>query len=506
MFSLPPDGKANVMAKRFFNQWVVICVVWSAALALIAGCAGTPLKVAPIDKNGNPNDLVANLSKEIAEARTDQVDVLSPTWFKKAQSSCKDAREGLKRGDMLSGILENIARGRAELEQAEVVAARSRDQLAETIESRQAARAVNAQQFDGDYKDVEESFLNLTMALEDGDFKYARANRQAVSDQYRALELRAITLAAVGDVRQLLQKEADQGVPKIAPKSYAQAQQALERAEAYIGQNRYNQKMIRQKASAARFMAQRAVIIAQTGRKLEEMEPEDIALWMEAYLQKTGDQLQTPDHRNTSFDEQQKVNLAAIADLQKNRQTDQQALKTKAASIQTLSNRLAEVEGTSQQVLNDKERLAAEKRFNELFTKVQDYFGPQEAEVYKQASQLIIRLKGIRFPVGQAVIMPDSYPLLTKVQNAIRTFGQPDVIIEGHTDSTGSSKKNKALSKSRAQAVLEYLAANRTLPANKISAVGYGSSRPIASNLTAAGRAQNRRIDVVIHPQMKAMP
>jgi OmpA-OmpF porin, OOP family len=492
------------MAKRF-NQWA-ICMVCAAALTLITACAGTSLKVAPVDKNGNPNDLVSNLGKQIADARGDQVDVLSPTWFKKAQSSYKDASEGLKRGDMLSGILENTARGRAELQQAEVIAARSRDQLAEAIKSRQAARAVNAQQFKEEYDGAENAFLKLTEALENSDFKYARAGRHAVSERYRVLELRAITLAAVGDVRQLLQKEAKQKVPKMAPKSYTQAQQALEQAETYIRQNRYNQDMIRQKAAAARFLANRAMVIAQTGRRLEEMAPEDIALWMEAYLQQTGDQLQTPDHRNTSFDEQQKSNLAAIADLQKERQDDQQALKTKNTSIQALSDRLAEVEGTSQRVLNDKERLAAEKHFNELFTKVQDYFGPQEAEVYKQANQLIIRLKGIQFPVGQAVILPSSYALLTKVQNAIRTFGEPDVIIEGHTDSTGSPEGNKVLSKSRAQAVQEYLAANRTLPVQKISAVGYGSTRPIASNQTARGRAQNRRIDVIIQPRMKSMP
>lgn len=492
------------MAKRF-NQWA-ICMAWVAALALITACGGTPLKVAPVDKNQNPNDLVGNLGKEITQARADQVDLLSPTWFKKAQNSYGDASEGLKRGDMLSGIQENIARGRAELEQAEAVAARSRDQLAEAIKSRQAARAVNAQQFKDEYDEVENDFLKLTKAMEEGDIKYARAKRQAVSNRYRVLELRAITSAAVGDVRQLLQKEAEQKVPKIAPKSYAQAQQALKQAEAYIGQNRYNREMIRQNAAAARFMAQRAMVIALNCHRLEEMAPEDIALWMEAYLKQTGDQLQAPDHRNSSFDEQQKVNLAAIADLQKGRQADEQALKAKNTSIQTLHHRLAEVEGTSQQTLNEKERLAAEKHFNELFNKVQDYFGPQEAEVYKQANQLIIRLKGIQFPVGQAVILPSNYSLLTKVQNAIRTFGQPDVIIEGHTDSTGSPEGNKVLSESRAQAVLEYLAANRTLPVQKISAVGYGATRPIASNQTARGRAQNRRIDVIIRPLMKSMP
>jgi outer membrane protein OmpA-like peptidoglycan-associated protein len=99
--------------------------------------------------------------------------------------------------------------------------------------------------------------------------------------------------------------------------------------------------------------------------------------------------------------------------------------------------------------------------------------------------------------------MPDNYDLLSKVQRAIRTFGEPDVIIGGHTDSTGSEEINEHLSQQRADAVRQYFVANETLPYEKIIAVGYGSMRPIASNATESGRATNRRIDVIITPQAK---
>jgi len=106
--------------------------------------------------------------------------------------------------------------------------------------------------------------------------------------------------------------------------------------------------------------------------------------------------------------------------------------------------------------------------------------------------------------VGQAVIMPDNYGLLNKVQRAIRTFGEPDVVIEGHTDTTGSDEVNEHLSQERAESVRNYLVANQTLPEDKIVAVGYGSKRPLASNETEEGRAINRRIDVVISPTTQA--
>jgi outer membrane protein OmpA-like peptidoglycan-associated protein len=146
------------------------------------------------------------------------------------------------------------------------------------------------------------------------------------------------------------------------------------------------------------------------------------------------------------------------------------------------------------------ERLMAEKQLNELFSEVRGYFNPNEAEVYKSENQLIIRLKTINFPVGQAVIMPENYALLSRVQRAIRAFGEPDVIIGGHTDSSGPEPLNEHLSQQRAEAVRQYLVANGVLPFDKIIAVGYGSMRPLASNATEAGRAMNRRIDVTISP------
>jgi OOP family OmpA-OmpF porin len=100
--------------------------------------------------------------------------------------------------------------------------------------------------------------------------------------------------------------------------------------------------------------------------------------------------------------------------------------------------------------------------------------------------------------------MPNNYSLLSKAQRAIRTFGEPNLVIEGHTDSTGSEEKNQHLSQRRAESVRAYLVANGTLPEEKIIAVGYGSKRPLASNKTAQGRAINRRIDVIIRPQAES--
>jgi outer membrane protein OmpA-like peptidoglycan-associated protein len=104
----------------------------------------------------------------------------------------------------------------------------------------------------------------------------------------------------------------------------------------------------------------------------------------------------------------------------------------------------------------------------------------------------------LQFPVGQHVLLPQNYSLLAKVQRAIGAFGEPHVNIEGHTDSTGSTELNERLSQARAEAVRDYLVANRTLPAEKVTAIGRGFSDPLASDRTELGRAMNRRIDVII--------
>ena len=233
------------------------------------------------------------------------------------------------------------------------------------------------------------------------------------------------------------------------------------------------------------------------------MQPEQIALWMEETLYKTTRKLSAPDMRDHVFGQQVENILASIEAHQADNTYMLKKTKAQQVEIDRLENKIAALEGLTHKEQREKERLLAEKRFNEQLSSVQSFFESNEAEVYKKENQVIIRLKAMHFPVGQSVIMPDNYTLLSKVQRAIRLFGEPDVIIGGHTDSTGAEGLNEVLSQQRAEAVRQYFVANATIPYEKIIAVGYGSMRPLASNATEAGRAMNRRIDVTIAPQLQ---
>lgn len=218
------------------------------------------------------------------------------------------------------------------------------------------------------------------------------------------------------------------------------------------------------------------------------------------------DSIKFLQEERTDLSEKVQSQQSEIEALQADYQTKIDSLNVRVATLEdrSLEDRMAKDRMATDRMAIEK-HLAAEKLFNQRFLTVRAYFQVDEAEVYKHESQLIIRLKAMHFQVGKSIIASENYELLGKVQKAIHTFEDPRVIVEGHTDATGSEARNMELSQQRAEAVSHYMIANKTLPPENISAVGYGSGRPLASNNTSAGRAINRRIDIIIIPETHPM-
>ena len=105
----------------------------------------------------------------------------------------------------------------------------------------------------------------------------------------------------------------------------------------------------------------------------------------------------------------------------------------------------------------------------------------------------------ISFATGSAQLTSQFYGPLNQVAESLKSYPDTRVQIIGHTDSTGSAAFNQQLSVNRANAVVVYLSA-QGIPTQRMQAVGMGESQPIASNDTAAGRAQNRRVEIKIIP------
>jgi outer membrane protein OmpA-like peptidoglycan-associated protein len=104
----------------------------------------------------------------------------------------------------------------------------------------------------------------------------------------------------------------------------------------------------------------------------------------------------------------------------------------------------------------------------------------------------------VTFATNKAIIKPSSFPLLTTVAKLLALHPEVTKLrIEGHTDRSGNAAKNQPLSQARAEAVRRYLI-DAGIDGARLEAVGFGSSRPVASNATKKGRALNRRSEFII--------
>jgi OOP family OmpA-OmpF porin len=126
------------------------------------------------------------------------------------------------------------------------------------------------------------------------------------------------------------------------------------------------------------------------------------------------------------------------------------------------------------------------------------------AEVFfgVKAAPMTVSLN-IEFDTAKSVIKPMYHADIARAAQALTSTPTATAVIEGHTDSDGSDKYNMKLSQERADAVMNYMVEKFGIDASRLRAVGYGESRPIADNGTAAGKARNRRVDVVISGVMK---
>ena len=142
---------------------------------------------------------------------------------------------------------------------------------------------------------------------------------------------------------------------------------------------------------------------------------------------------------------------------------------------------------------------------------VGNYMDTQEAELRAQlqgtgvsvtraGDRIILNMpSNVTFATGDDRVSPDFYPTLDSVAIVLRKFDRTLIDVDGHTDSVGNAAFNQDLSERRANSVANHLA-SRGIDQRRMSTMGYGLERPIASNATESGRAQNRRVEIAISP------
>lgn len=121
-------------------------------------------------------------------------------------------------------------------------------------------------------------------------------------------------------------------------------------------------------------------------------------------------------------------------------------------------------------------------------------------DVVRQGDNITLNMPGaITFAFDSANLQPQFQPVLDNVAQTLNQYNQTVIEVAGHTDSVGSDAYNQKLSVDRANSVARYLS-SRGVGMQRMIVTGAGETRPIASNDTEAGRAQNRRVEITIVP------
>jgi outer membrane protein OmpA-like peptidoglycan-associated protein len=136
----------------------------------------------------------------------------------------------------------------------------------------------------------------------------------------------------------------------------------------------------------------------------------------------------------------------------------------------------------------------------ETRTQLLSHAGPLDGQAANRSSLFEGRarlvLEGVQFDTGTARLKLSSRATLDRVASSLNDWPDARVEIGGHTDSTNTDAYNRKLSRARSAAVCEYLV-DKGIASSRLQEKGYGESRPIADNATAAGRAINRRVELV---------
>lgn len=454
-------------------------LLMATVLTAAAACSSGPV-VQDYPVTANPTEELTNLENSIKTAQSNQVDVLSPKNFEEAQEALQDAREMHTKGKDANKVLHEVAVGNHYLENANKVADVARGNIEDVIAARQAAITAGAgSYFSKEMKKADADFKDVTEDIEKNKLNSAAKERKELQETYLSLELKAIKEKNLGESRNTIGLAKKEKAEKFAPRTLAAAEKSYTDTEAYITANRHNTTEIESRAAGTKAAAMHALNINRTAKGTDKVSSEENALAME----------------------QERARVAAKESQLNNVKGELNA--TQSALEGSVDANVALM--SSQQKLEAEQRkLEAEKALNEKYEAARKEFAGNEAEVYKQGDALLIRLKGMEFPSAKSTITEKNKPLLGKVEKVIEDFGASSVVVEGHTDSVGGKKINDRLSQNRADAVKNYLQTNgggMTADSSKIEAVGYGYQKPLASNKTADGRAQNRRVDIIIRPE-----
>lgn len=458
----------------------------------------------PIQELREP--LFEKATAALAEANSARAAVLAPQSYAAGAEAYRRAEKTLADAGSIENIRRDVDRATTAFNKATVAANKANNAFGGTVRARDDAQSAEADKYAPEaWRSAEVEFFDATTALERGRERSAGRAAEKALERYRSAELDAIKANYLNETRDLLEQAEELRAERYAPKSFSDATATLAAAESALTENRYDTDRPRNLAQQAKHSARHAIYVAQLADQIRkgDLKLETLLLDWEASIRKVAEQIDLPVY----FDDGEAQALAAIQDgivsLQTQLAARDTALTERNEQIAAMNSQMTDL----QQNLGDKS--AAAERLNEVlrqqeqnrqrFAAVEGLFAVDQATVLRKGSTVIVRLIGLTFDSGQSDLKAEHPALLDRLTQAIAEFPGASVVIEGHTDSFGSDAVNLELSQKRADAVETYLL-RKGLAQDKLTALGYGESQPLANNETAEGRRRNRRIDVVIYP------
>jgi OOP family OmpA-OmpF porin len=473
------------------------CLVSLLALLLLADAGAQDLRPT----------LFAEADAALEAATAAQARLLAPRAFERGALAYTDAETDLDRGRSLDRIRTRLAEAQAAFEAATEAAQIASVTLAGVIKTRSDAMNARAETFaPNQWAEAERLFDTATRRLEAGSIEPAQERGDEAEALYRDAELTAIKAQYLSQTRALLAQAEQSRVQRYAPKTLARAASLLAEAEQELNNNRYDTDRPRSLAQDANYEARHAIYLAERVRAVEDgqLTEEDLLLGYESALVQVAGAADLVPQLDQGTDA---VTGDLIDFIEDTRERERQLLaETEENRLQIvgLQEEIRELDerlgGVSEERVALIQRLEAEAAARGQFSRIESMFQRGEAQVYREGNNIILRLVGLGFDVGESAVNPSFQPLLAKVRDAADIFPRSLIVVEGHTDSFGSDGANLALSRARAEAVGNFLSSELGVAAYRIRAMGYGETQPIANNETAQGRARNRRIDVRIEP------
>jgi len=447
----------------------------------------------------------------LAAAESANAKLLAPKNYERGLKEYRDAESALARGRNIEVVRANAADATKYLRTATEKAGLASTALAQVMKSRQDAANAQAPELSAEiWQGAQRKFADAIRLLERGDLKGSKRYEIEATSLYRDAELVAIKAQYLSKTRRLLADADRARVGRYAPITLGKAKQLLADAERELSENRYDTDLPRSLAQQANYEAKHAIYLSEVVRRVRDkkLTAEQLVLQWEQPLQAISGVADAvpameegPDRLTqelVAFFEAQRNQLQS---LEQESSENEIRIADMEEELRALDERLGGATAERAALI---QRLEAQARVKQQFEQIEKMFTSDEARVFREGNTIIMRLVGLNFDSGASQLKSMNFDLLAKVEKAIDVFPRSELTIEGHTDSHGGDDSNQTLSQARAESVQQYMINAMRIPTYRLIATGYGETRPVASNETEAGRARNRRIDIVIKPNLEA--